>query len=141
MPSGSYAAGDPGLELVGRRIRFRQLRRDRGNRSARLLNADARRQPAVNVQPLLGAIAAKVLVGDGAGAGEQARMPFERNKEVPADKPHVTTKLIRRHTHDDMRDAIHRERLADDVGVGAQPVLPERVVQDDDGFCSQRVVR
>ncbi|MBY0587716.1 hypothetical protein K2X85_11085, partial [bacterium] len=38
------------------------------NRCARLLNADARRQPAVNVQPLLRPIGANVLVGDGAGA-------------------------------------------------------------------------
>ena len=83
----------------------------------------------------------KFSLGDGAGAGEKARMPFERNKEVPGSKPYVTTKLIRRNTHHDMRDAIHRERLADDVGVGAQTVLPELVVQDDDGFCSQRIVR
>ena len=133
--------GDPGLELVGRRIRRGQLRGDRGNRCTRLLNADARREPAVNVQPRLRAGGAKVLLGGGGGAGEKARMPFERNKEVPAGKPQVTTKLIRRNAHHDMRNAIHRERRANDVGVGAQTVLPELVVQDDDGFCSQPIVR
>ena len=65
-------------------------------------------------------------------------MLFERNEEVPSVKPDVPAELIRRNTDDDMRGAVHRERLADDVGVGAQTVLPEPVVQDDDGLCSQR---
>ena len=95
----------------------------------------------MNVQPLLRAGGAKVFLGVGGGAGEKTRMPFERNEEVPACKPQVATKVIRRNTDHDMRNAVHRERLANDVGVGAQTVLPERVVQDDDRFGSQRIVR
>ena len=68
-------------------------------------------------------------------------MPFERHKQIPACKPQVTAKLIGRNSHHDMRSAVHRERLADDVGIGTQTLLPEVVAQDDDGFSLQRIVR
>jgi hypothetical protein len=94
----------------------------------------------VKAQPLLRAITPKVLVGHRPGAGEQPRMAFERQEEVPRTKSDVTAKRIRRHTHDEVRNAIQSQRLANDVGIGAQAVLPEPVGEDDDGFCGQRVV-
>ena len=37
----------------------------------------------------------------------------------------MTVKLLRRDADHDMRDVIQRERLPDDVRIGAQLVLPE----------------
>ena len=50
----------------------------------------------------------------------------------------VAVELIRRDADHDMRDVIQRERLADDVRIGAQMVLPEPVSQNHDGFSLQR---
>ena len=59
-------------------------------------------------------------------------MPFERNKEFVCPETEVTVELIRRDADHDMWDAIQRQRLADDVRIGAQLVLPEPVSQNHD---------
>ena len=64
-------------------------------------------------------------------------MPFERNKEFFSVKNKMTVELLRRDADHDMRDAIQRQRLPDDVRIGAQLVLPEAVSQNHDGFSRQ----
>ena len=61
-------------------------------------------------------------------------MPFERNKEFSSLKTEVALELIRRDADHDMWNVIQRQRLPDDVRIGAQPVLPEAVSQNHDGL-------
>ena len=67
-------------------------------------------------------------------------IPSERKKELSFLIAHVTGKMLRRDADHDMRDAIQRERLSDDVRIGAQLVLPVAVSQNHDGFSCQRVI-
>ena len=62
----------------------------------------------------------------------EKRMPFERNKEFSSLKTEVALELIRRDADHDMRDVVQRQRLADDVRIGAELVLPEPVSQNHD---------
>ena len=64
-------------------------------------------------------------------------MPFERNKEFFRVN---ALKLIRCDADHDMRDVVQRQRLPDDVRIGAQPVLPESVSQNHDGLRRERVI-
>ena len=67
-------------------------------------------------------------------------IPFEREKELSLLIAHVTGKMLRRDADHDMRDAIQRERLSDDVRVGTHLVLPVAVSKNHDGFSGQRVI-
>src|SRR2546421_9712778 len=58
-------------------------------------------------------------------------MTFERKKESYCSVPtHVAIKLSRCNARHDMRDAVQRERLADDVRIGGEMVLPVPVPQN-----------
>src|SRR6185295_3211682 len=61
----------------------------------------------------------------------KTRMKFERKKDSYFSVPsHVAIKLSRRDASHDMRDAVQRERLADDVRIGVQMRLPVAVFQN-----------
>ena len=109
---------DAGLELVRRRILFGQPRCDGGYRRARLRNADARRQAAVEVDPLVVSIGTDLVVQRLLSRGDADAVRAERR--VPAMKNEMTVESLRRDTDHDMWNAIQRERLADDLRIGAQ---------------------
>ncbi len=73
---GVVRRGDPGLELVGRRIGFRQPGRDGGNGGIGLRHSDARRQSPLDAHPRLAPVEATVT------AGEKGRVPLERNEDL-----------------------------------------------------------
>ena len=65
----------------------------------------------MNIQPLVAPVQAE------GGVGAQGRIPAERKKELFFLVTHMTGKVLRCGAHDDMRDAIQRQRAANDVGI------------------------
>src|SRR4030095_2073501 len=88
----------------------------------RLRHADSGHQASVDKHPLFAS------VGTG---GTNTRMTFERKKDsdfsVPAD---VAIESFRSDARHDMRHVVQRERLADDVRIGGEMVLPVPVSQN-----------
>ena len=97
------------------------------NGRARLCDADSRRQAAVDVHPVVAAIGTNVLVP---ASKKVDSVRAERRDLLPENRG--DPRIVRRDADDGMRDAIQGQRLPNDVGIGTEPVLPERVRQNHD---------
>ena len=128
-PSGWYGATMPALNSFVAGYSLAKLRGDGGNRRARLRNADAGRQTAVDVQPLVAPVEARRSgrpkhagcrsSGRKSSSSCNGRWPLNCSGAMPTTTCGMSSNV---------------ERLADDVRIGAQLVLPEPVRQNHDGF-------
>ena len=61
-------------------------------------------------------------------------MPFERKEQFGVfDTGEMAAESLRADAGHDVRHAIHGERLSDDVRIGREALLPERVAQNHHG--------
>ncbi len=58
---------------------------------------------------------------------------IERKAWQPKIRPARKVEALRHHTHDSAREAIERDRFAENVRIGAQTISPELITQNGDG--------
>src|SRR5215475_3128474 len=88
----------------------------------------------MDVNPLVTPIGANVLVL------KKKWVVFERNEEIGFLKTQVALEQFGANAGDSMWETVHGQHLPNNVGIGSQPVLPERMRQNHDGGDLQAVI-